>query len=54
MLEGPAERSLPILVSCCAQHTTVGANDIGTFGKYLFNPIVAAQNFEYKVSFLWI
>jgi hypothetical protein len=27
-----------------------GTDEEGTFGKYLFNPIVAAQNFEYKVS----
>jgi hypothetical protein len=53
------ERSLLIPVSSLSCPTfdfwlcNLGGNEAdeqGTFGKYLFNPIVAAQNFEYKVS----
>jgi len=54
MSAGLVERSLLIpvspLIQIQYQHGLGRADEEGTFGKYLFNPIVAAQNFEYKVS----
>lgn len=52
----PSGTSIYELYKCFEKHPNVGGAcgeifaDTGKFGKLLWNPIVAGQNFEYKVS----
>ncbi|WVQ68402.1 uncharacterized protein L199_006610 [Kwoniella botswanensis] len=52
----PSGTSIYELYKCFEKHPNVGGAcgeifaDTGRFGKYLFNPLVAGQNFEYKMS----
>ncbi|EIW68279.1 hypothetical protein TREMEDRAFT_69288 [Tremella mesenterica DSM 1558] len=52
----PSGKSIYELYKCFEKHPNVGGAcgeifaDTGRFGKLLFNPLVAAQNFEYKMS----
>lgn len=52
----PSGHSIYELYKCFEKHPTVGGAcgeifaDTGKWGKYLWNPLVAGQNFEYKMS----
>lgn len=52
----PSSHSIYELYKCFEKHPNVGGAcgeifaDTGKWGKYLWNPLVAGQNFEYKMS----